>query len=35
MDDLRLALRRLARRPGATLASIVTLACAIGATAAT
>lgn len=35
MDDIRLALRRLGKRPGATLASIVTLACAIGATAAT
>ena len=30
-DDLRFAVRRLAKQPGATLASIVTLACAIGA----
>jgi predicted permease len=35
MDELRLALRRLARRPGASIVSILTLACAIGAAAAT
>lgn len=35
MDDVRLAVRRLIKRPGATLASIVTLACAIGAAAVT
>src|ERR1017187_4563599 len=31
MDDLRFAIRRLVKQPGATIASIVTLACAIGA----
>jgi putative ABC transport system permease protein len=35
MDELRLANRRLTKRPGATVVSIVTLACAIGAAAAT
>lgn len=35
MDDLRLALRRLSKRPAATIASIVTLAFSIGAGAAT
>lgn len=35
MDEVRLAARRLTKRPGATIASIVTLACAIGAAAAT
>jgi predicted permease len=35
MDELRLAVRRLLTRPAATIASIVTLACAIGAAAAT
>jgi putative ABC transport system permease protein len=35
MDEIRLAVRRLRKRPGATLASIVTLACSIGAAAAT
>src|SRR5450759_403656 len=35
MDELRLAIRRLTKRPGATVVSIVTLACAIGAAAAT
>lgn len=35
MDELRFAIRRLTKRPGATLASVVTLACAIGAAAAT
>jgi predicted permease len=35
MDELKLAARRLTKRPGAALASIVTLACAIGAAAAT
>jgi hypothetical protein len=35
MDELRLALRRLAKRPASTLASIATLACAIGAAAVT
>jgi hypothetical protein len=35
MDDIRLAVRRLVKRPGATIASIVTLACSIGAAAAT
>ncbi|HEX5474119.1 MAG TPA: ABC transporter permease [Vicinamibacterales bacterium] len=34
MDEFRLALRRLTARPAATTASIVTLACAIGAAAA-
>lgn len=33
MDEVTLALRRILSRPGATLASIVTLACAIGASA--
>src|SRR5262245_24985815 len=35
MDELRLAVRRLVKRPAATVASVVTLACAIGAAAAT
>ena len=35
MDDVRLAVRRLTKRPGATLASIVTLAVSIGAAAVT
>src|SRR5688572_2196419 len=35
MDELRLALRRLLKRPASTLASIVTLAAAIGAAAVT
>ena len=35
MDELRLALRRLLKRPASTLASIATLACAIGAAAVT
>jgi putative ABC transport system permease protein len=35
MDELRLALRRLRKRWGATAVSVVTLACAIGAAAAT
>jgi predicted permease len=35
LDDVRLAIRRLVKRPGASLASIVTLACAIGAATAT
>ena len=35
MDELRLALRRLTKRPASTLASIATLACAIGAGAVT
>jgi putative ABC transport system permease protein len=35
MDDIRLAIRRLVKRPGATIASIVTLAVSIGAAAAT
>ncbi len=35
MDEFRLALRRLTKRPGASVVSIVTLACAIGAAAAT
>jgi predicted permease len=35
MDEARLALRRLTKHPAATLASIATLACAIGAAAAT
>ncbi len=35
MDDVRLALRRLRTRPATTLASIATLACAIGAAAVT
>lgn len=35
MDELRLAIRRLTKRPAASLVSIVTLACAIGAAAAT
>ena len=35
MDELRLAIRRLTKRPGAAVVSIVTLACAIGAAAAT
>ena len=35
MDEVRLAVRRLRRRPGATAASVVTLATAIGAAAAT
>ena len=35
MDELKLAVRRLTRRPGASVVSILTLACAIGAAAAT
>lgn len=35
MDDIRLAFRRLVKHPGATIASIVTLAVSIGAAAAT
>lgn len=35
MNELRLTLRRLVKRPGATTASVLTLACAIGAAAAT
>jgi predicted permease len=35
VDELRLALRRLLKRPASTLASIATLACAIGAAAVT
>lgn len=35
MDEVRLAVRRLRARPAASVASIVTLACAIGAVAAT
>ena len=35
MSEIRLAIRRLAKRPAATLAAIATLACAIGAAAAT
>lgn len=35
MDEVRLAIRRLTKRPGATIASILTLACAIGAATAT
>jgi len=35
MDELRLALRRLLKRPAATLASITTLGCAIAAAAVT
>ena len=35
MDELRLAIRRLTKRPGAAIVSILTLACAIGAAAAT
>ena len=35
MDELKLAVRRLTRRPGASIVSILTLACAIGAAAAT
>ena len=35
MDELRLAIRRLTKRPGASIVSIVTLACAIGAASAT
>lgn len=35
MDELRLAFRRLTQRPASTLASIATLACAIGAAAVT
>jgi putative ABC transport system permease protein len=35
MDEWRLAVRRLTKRPGAAVVSIVTLACAIGAAAAT
>jgi putative ABC transport system permease protein len=35
MDDARFAVRRLVKRPGASLASVLTLACAIGAGAAT
>jgi len=35
MDEVRLALRRVVKRPGAALASIITLGAAIGAAAAT
>src|SRR6188474_1660652 len=35
MNELKLAARRLTRRPGASIVSILTLACAIGAAAAT
>jgi len=35
MDEVRLAVRRLTKRPGATITSILTLACAIGAATAT
>jgi predicted permease len=35
MDELRLAIRRLSKRPASTLASIATLSCAIGAAAVT
>ena len=35
VDDARFAMRRLVKRPGASLASVLTLACAIGAGAAT
>src|SRR5262245_6339044 len=35
MDERRLAIRRLIKRPAATVASVITLACAIGAAAAT
>ena len=35
MDECRLAVRRLAKRPGASLVSLVTLALSIGAAAAT
>src|SRR5665213_3104357 len=35
MDELRLALRRLRRRPAPAIVSVLTLACAIGAAAAT
>ena len=35
MDEFRLALRRLTKRPGASAVSIITLACAVGAAAAT
>lgn len=35
MDEIRLALRRLLARPAATFASVLTLACAIGAATAT
>lgn len=35
MDEVRLALRRLKSRPGAMVVSVLTLACAIGASAAT
>ena len=35
MDEIKLAIRRLAKRPGPALASIVTLAGAIGSAAAT
>lgn len=35
MDDVRFAVRRLSQQPGATLVSILTLACSIGAAAAT
>ena len=35
MDELRLAIRRLTTRPGAAIVSVLTLACAIGAAAAT
>ena len=35
MDELRLAVRRLTKRPASTVASLATLACAIGAAAVT
>src|SRR6187401_3639935 len=35
MDEIKLTVRRLGKRPGAVIASVVTLACSIGATAAT
>ena len=35
LDELRFAVRRLAKRPAATIVSVVTLACGIGAVAAT
>ena len=35
MDEFRLAVRRLSRRPAASIVSVVTVACAIGAAAAT
>jgi putative ABC transport system permease protein len=35
MDEIRLAIRRLVKQPGASMASLLTLACSIGAAAAT